>query len=165
MSLARPSRRRDTSRNTGMATKYASESVGSSPPSTSVAVSKSMKANKSPGTGPELLLARQLRRRLRRHNLPGHPDFAYRNERVAVFVHGCWWHRCPIENYPLPKSHRGYWRRKFARNVERDQINRQALEKMGWSVVEIWEHEVRDSPVKAANRVRDAVAMRKRHLA
>lgn len=116
-----------------------------------------MKSNKGSGTRPELILARLLRKRLTRSKLPGRPDFAYPREKVAVFVHGCWWHRCPRENFPLPKTHTAFWKRKFARNVERDRLNREELESMGWKVIEIWEHEVKANPRGCAERIRAEV--------
>jgi DNA mismatch endonuclease (patch repair protein) len=122
-------------------------------------VSKAMKANRGSGTKPELVLSKLLRKRLVFSELPGRPDFVYPRARLAVFVHGCWWHRCPIDNLPLPKRHRSYWKRKFERNVERDRLNREELESIGWRVVEIWEHEIKENPEKAANRIRAIISV------
>jgi DNA mismatch endonuclease (patch repair protein) len=116
-----------------------------------------MKSNKSSSTSPELILSRRLRKRIRQNLLPGRPDFVFKHEKVAVFVHGCFWHRCPIHGTVLPKRHRGFWRRKFRRNVERDALNRLELKSMGWKVIEVWEHEVVQNPAAAALRVRRTV--------
>lgn len=132
---------------------YGSRPVGPPPPPSSVAISKAMRSNRSSGTKPELLLSKLLQRRLAKSNLPGSPDFVYSRAKIAVFCHGDWWHRCPVCNIPLPRRHRGYWERKLNRNVERDRLNRKELRAMGWRVIEIWEHEVRANPEKAANRV------------
>ena len=111
-----------------------------------------MKSNKGSGTKPELVLAKQLRRKLVVSALPGRPDFVYEKAKLAVFVHGCWWHGCP-EHYTPPKTHGAFWRRKLQRNIERDKLNRRELEALGWKVVEVWEHEVRNNPSRAARRI------------
>jgi DNA mismatch endonuclease, patch repair protein len=112
-----------------------------------------MKSNRGSGTRPELVLSKLLRRKLTRNNLPGRPDFVYRQQMVAVFVQGCFWHRCPVDSRSLPKTHTAFWRRKFARNVERDRLNREELESMGWKVIEIWEHEVKANPRSCTERI------------
>ncbi len=132
---------------------YLSEPVGRSPTAKSMAVSRSMRSNVASGTRPELLLAKYLRKRLRKTDLVGRPDFAYPKQKVAVFVHGCFWHRCPVDASPVPRTNAAFWRRKFARNVERDRLNREELRSMGWKVVELWEHEVRSDPRACAERV------------
>jgi len=103
---------------------------------------------------PELTLARLLRRRLVSNGLPGRPDIVYARSKVAVFVHGCFWHRCPVCDLGLPKTNKEFWKRKFARNVERDKLNRIELESMGWKVLEVWEHEVKQNPRLVAERIR-----------
>ena len=60
--------------------------------------------------------------------------------KVAVFVHGCFWHRCP-EHATKAKANEQWWADKLRRNVERDRDTRRQLEAAGWSVVEVWEHE------------------------
>lgn len=112
------------------------------------------------GTKPELALARLLGRKLVRSKLPGSPDFVYSAAKLVVFVHGCFWHRCPIHSKQPPKTHTAFWRRKFARNVERDRLNREELELMGWRVQEVWEHEVREDPTAVANRIRKLATKR-----
>jgi DNA mismatch endonuclease (patch repair protein) len=80
----------------------------------------------------------------RRHlSLPGCPDFAFRSERVAVFVDGCFWHGCP-KHGRNPRSNVDYWVPKLQRNRARDRkINRQ-LRDRGWRVIRFWEHSLRD---------------------
>ena len=109
-----------------------------------------------------MALSRLLRKKLAHNNLPGSPDIAYRKEKVALFVHGCFWHRCPIHGTKIPSTHSAFWRRKFARNVERDRLNREELESMGWKVIEIWEHEVKADPRGCAERIRAEVRTRSR---
>ena len=89
--------------------------------------------------------------------LPGRPDFAFRRERVAVFVDGCFWHGCP-KHFTRPKSSRKFWDEKIARNKARDaKVNRE-LRRVGWSVIRIWEHalSVRES-AKTITRLRRAL--------
>ena len=70
----------------------------------------------------------------------GSPDFAFRRERVAVFVDGCFWHGCPKPKHaPLPKNRGEWWAAKLARNRERDRLVTRTLRKMGWRVVRVWE--------------------------
>jgi DNA mismatch endonuclease, patch repair protein len=80
------------------------------------------------------------------------PDFVFRRERVAVMVHGCFWHSCPIHG-SIPKSNRDFWMDKLSRNRARDRRNERELKAMGWDVVRIWEHSVRKSPILCAESV------------
>ncbi len=119
-----------------------------SPEPKSEAVSRSMRSNKGEGTGPELRLRKALRDkgvggyRLNWRKAPGRPDICYPGRRVAVFVHGCFWHRCPRCDLPIPVNNRGYWGSKFERNVERDRTKRMKLEDEGWTVITVWECEL-----------------------
>ena len=81
--------------------------------------------------------------KLRPSYLPGKPDFAFETEHLVVFVDGCFWHGCP-DCYRRPNSSQDYWDAKVRRNAERDKANVAALEKMGWRVLRIWEHELAD---------------------
>lgn len=100
---------------------------------------------RSSNTTPEMILRRALHRRglrytLRNRDLPGKPDLVFRRQRVAVFVHGCFWHRhegCKVAT--TPKSNTSFWQQKFDRNVERDFRVRLQLEEMGWRVEVVWE--------------------------
>lgn len=110
-------------------------------------------------TKPELLVRRALHRaglrfRLHCHDLPGCPDIVLPARRVAVFVHGCFWHRHMCRAGRVPKTRTDYWEAKFARNVERDAQVRTALEAAGWRVVVVWECEA-ESPEKLERIVRD----------
>jgi DNA mismatch endonuclease (patch repair protein) len=116
-----------------------------------------MRSNRASGTKPEVVLAKLLRRKLVRSVLPGRPDLVYPRQKVAVFVNGCFWHRCPVCDLGLPKTNTVFWKRKFARNVERDRLNKNELEDMGWGVLVIWEHELREDPRRCARRVKAAL--------
>lgn len=116
------------------------------------ATSRVMSRNVGKNTGPELQLRALLRAvhltgyRVHRPDLPGRPDLSYGGPMVAVFVHGCFWHRCPHCNAPLPKSHREFWAEKFRANQDRDHRTRAALRAKGWRVVVVWECQLRDAP-------------------
>ncbi len=107
-------------------------------------------------TKPELTVRRiahrmGLRFRLHRKNLPGRPDLVFPKHRLAVFVHGCFWHRhqgCKFASNP--KSGVAFWKEKFAANLARDTRQEAELKELGWSVLVIWECETRD--VKAVER-------------
>lgn len=105
-----------------------------------------MQANKRKDTKPELKVRALLRSmgypgyRLQWNKVPGHPDIAYPGRKIAIFVNGCFWHQhegCKFATHP--KTNTDYWEPKFARNVERDKQTRAALEAKGWTVVTIWE--------------------------
>ena len=74
----------------------------------------------------------------------GSPDLIIPNQRTAVFLHGCFWHKCSV-CFKAPKSNQEYWTPKLERNVQRDVENQKKLLDSGWLVVVIWEHEVKSS--------------------
>jgi DNA mismatch endonuclease (patch repair protein) len=106
---------------------------------------------RSKHTKPELIVRSALHRmglrfRLHAKNLPGHPDIVLPRWRVALFVHGCFWHRhrnCHLTY--TPKTRASFWNTKFRSNVDRDQTHQQALRRQGWRVAVIWECDVTDS--------------------
>ena len=84
-----------------------------------------MSAIRSKDTKPEvylrkLLFAQGVRYRIATKNIPGHPDIFLRKYNTAIFVNGCFWHRCPHCNPSVPKRNTEFWKAKFRRNVERD---------------------------------------------
>ena len=86
-----------------------------------------------------------LRFRLHRNDLPGRPDLVFPKHRLAVFVHGCFWHRHEgCRHASTPKSRIAFWTEKFAANVERDARQEAALRALGWRVLVIWQCETRD---------------------
>ena len=129
------------------------------PAASSQAVRASMKANKSRGTKPEAELAARLDARritgyeTQYQEVPGTPDLAFPSERIAIFVNGCFWHRCPHCKPNLPKSNEAYWSAKFRRNRHRDAAHRAALRAMGWKVVVVWECVLRKNPAAVVRRI------------
>ena len=97
---------------------------------------------------PELYVRRMVwgegfRYRLHVKKLPGTPDLTLTKYRLAVFVHGCFWHQHSCPRAKRPASNRGYWDRKLDGNLERDARHRARLEELGWQVVTIWECELK----------------------
>jgi DNA mismatch endonuclease (patch repair protein) len=101
-------------------------------------------------TAPELAVRRALHRmgyrfRLHRRDLPGTPDVVLPGLRVALLVHGCFWHRhsqCPFAY--TPKNRADFWKAKFARTVIRDSEVQKSLISLGWKVGVVWECDTRD---------------------
>jgi DNA mismatch endonuclease, patch repair protein len=122
-----------------------------------------MKSNRGFATKLEITLSKLLCKRLVRTGLPGSPEFVYPTARVAVFALGCFWHHCPVCNLSIPKTHRAYWKRKFARNAEHDQLVRRELESAGWTVLEVWEHEVKENPRLVVTKIQQLVRQQERH--
>ena len=109
---------------------------------------KNMAAIGSKDTKPELIVRRGLwkrgfRYRLNFKRLPGHPDLVLRKYRTCIFVNGCFWHMHDCGRFHWPASNREYWEPKILRNVERDSVNKEKLELMGWQVLTVWECELK----------------------
>lgn len=118
--------------------------------------SEVMSRVRSKDTVPERLVRSALhakghRYRLQARDLPGRPDIVFRGDRLAIFVHGCFWHRhegCP--HCRTPKSRIDFWQDKFSANVARDEAATARLVGQGWTVETIWECEARDEAHLAA---------------
>ncbi|MGI6230755.1 MAG: very short patch repair endonuclease [Tractidigestivibacter sp.] len=112
---------------------------------TSEATRHVMQANKSENTKPELKMRQALREhgytgyRLHWKKVPGRPDVCFPGRKIAIFVNGCFWHRCPYCGLSMPKSNVEYWSKKFARNRSRDARNNAQLVSEGWTVIIVWE--------------------------
>ena len=104
-----------------------------------------MRAVKARGTGPELAVRRLIwslggRYRLNRADLPGKPDIVLAGRRLAIFVHGCFWHGHDCQRGArVPKANRAYWTVKIAANRARDTAVRDALRAASWRVETVWE--------------------------
>lgn len=106
------------------------------------------------------LWAAGLRYRLKaKTRLPGSPDIVFLGSKVAVFVDGCFWHGCPLHG-TYSKTHPEFWAAKIARNRGRDAEVDAGLSDMGWKVVRVWEHEIRDGLSKCVAGIVAAVADR-----
>jgi len=78
----------------------------------------------------------------RNYKLAGNPDFVIPKERLAIFVDGCFWHGC-AEHCRLPEANREYWVAKIDKNIKRDNAINKELQEKRWTVIRIWEHELK----------------------
>lgn len=114
-------------------------------------------------TRPERLLARELRLQglnFAHHcsQLPGTPDIVFGDERIAVFVHGCYWHRhVKCQHANLPSLNSLAWARRFSTTVQRDQLVLQELRRLGWRPFVAWECEINASPKTIGDNLRALV--------
>jgi DNA mismatch endonuclease (patch repair protein) len=111
-------------------------------------------------TKPEVVIrkrlwAKGLRYRLH-SDLPGRPDIVFPGKKVAVFVDGCFWHRCP-DHYQAPSNNSNFWKKKISGNVAHDVVVNHKLEEVGWRVLRFWEHEVRSDLERVVSMIVQAV--------
>ena len=138
------------------------------PAPSSEAVRRSMQGNRAKDTGPELLLRKALWaagvRGYRLHiRVEGvRPDVVFARAKVAVFVHGCFWHRCPYCRLTLPTRNRRFWDAKFGANKVRDLQGQRALRRAGWAVVICWECRIGSNPKMVATQVLKAIQISQR---
>jgi|GEM_PF-488442 len=122
--------------------------------------SKIMSNIRAKNTKPEVLLRKALIKaglksyKIHYKKIPGKPDICYVNTKLAIFVNGCFWHRCPICKPKLPKTHKVFWKNKFKKNVERDKRKINELLKMGWAVMVVWECEIINNTDTIVKRIK-----------
>jgi DNA mismatch endonuclease, patch repair protein len=122
---------------------------GRSPIPDNEITSKTMSSIKAINSKPEMDLRRSLWKygikgyRLHWKKVPGRPDVAFPHKKVAIFVNGCFWHRCPICKPNLPKSHSEFWKIKFQKSIERDKQKNSQLKKLGWNCITLWECQIK----------------------
>ena len=114
-----------------------------------------MQAVKTKDTGPEWIVRRWLhsrgyRYRLHPKDLPGRPDIVLPGRRLAIFVHGCFWHSHDCDKGRAPKSKLDYWGPKLEANRERDARKANELEAQGWSVLTVWQCETKEEALLTA---------------
>ncbi|MFA5887653.1 MAG: very short patch repair endonuclease [Candidatus Nanoarchaeia archaeon] len=83
----------------------------------------------------------------------GRPDFGLANKKIAIFVDGCFWHKCP-RCFRAPKSNKAYWESKIKRNVSRDKAITLELKDKGWKVMRFWEHEILSNPKSVTEKIK-----------
>ena len=76
-------------------------------------------------------------------NLFGRPDFVFPLTKQAVFVDGCFWHGHNCRNTE-PKDNKDYWQQKISRNKKRDRTVNKTLAAKGWTVIRIWECQLKN---------------------
>lgn len=99
-------------------------------------------------TKPEVKLRKALWREGLRYRLgyklPGKPDVVFVSARIVVFVDGCFWHGCPIHG-SIPETNRMFWEKKIKKNILRDLEVTSELQDIGWTVVRVWTHELKEN--------------------
>lgn len=133
---------------------------GRSPIPKKFVTSKVMSGNKGKDTKPELLFRKALWAegvkgyRLHWKKVSGRPDIAFPQKKVAIFINGCFWHRCPNCKLPMPQSNTFFWKEKFDKNIERDKRKIKLLEEAAWNIVIVWECELKNSLKDCINKVK-----------
>ena len=123
------------------------------------AISRVMSANKDKETKPEIQLRKALWnagiRGYRKNwkQAKGRPDIAFPGRKIAIFVHGCFWHNCEKCRLPTPKTNAAFWKEKFERNRKRDNDNVQLLITLGWSVLVVRECDLKADVNQVVKRV------------
>ena len=121
--------------------------------------SRVMSANRPEKTGPEELLYSIIPNVhdyvIERNSkmLTGKPDIAFIDFKLAVFVHGCFWHQCPHCKKVLPKHNSEFWNKKFQDNKRRDRAKARLLRAEGWRVIQIWECRLKSNQQRELNRI------------
>jgi DNA mismatch endonuclease, patch repair protein len=105
---------------------------------------------KGKDTSPEMKVRRFLhaagyRFRLHDRSLPGSPDVVLPSRRIAIFIHGCFWHRHGCKATTTPKTRTAFWIEKFVANEARDKRNESALLAAGWRPVTVWECDIKEN--------------------
>jgi DNA mismatch endonuclease, patch repair protein len=105
--------------------------------------SHNMSQVRGQNTKPELKLKKFLKSKgfVHQAELYGRPDFANFKKKQAIFIDGCFWHKCP-RCFKFPKTHRNFWKNKITNNVKRDRDVTLHYICSGWRITRIWEHEV-----------------------
>lgn len=121
--------------------------------------SRIMSSIRGRNTKPELIIRKELWNkgirgyRLHWKKVPGTPDISFPGKKIAIFINGCFWHRCPICNPMYPKSHKEFWKEKFRKNMERDKRKIDLLTADNWKALVIWECEIKNNLIKCINEV------------
>ena len=106
-------------------------------------------------TKPELIVKEIIDGRKLRYQpkgIPERPDFANKSKKIALFIDGCFWHKCP-RCYKPPKSNRKYWKAKVERNTKRDKHVNRKLKRQGWTVIRFWEHQVKENKLHIIKKI------------
>lgn len=111
-------------------------------------------------TRPELVFRKESRvqgltkYKLHPKTLPGRPDVYFPSNNLAVFINGCFWHRCPYCKLSMPKTHKVFWAKKFAANTARDKKKRAQLKKLGIKSVVFWECQIKKDVQKLVAKLK-----------
>ena len=125
--------------------------------------SYNMSRIKSKDTKPEILVRKFLfskgfRYKLHDKSLPGKPDIVLPKYKTVIFVHGCFWHGHKGCKYAkLPETRKSFWYEKIRRNMELDSINKKTLRKRGWTIIEIWQCQLKKHGAIKLIKVEDKI--------
>jgi len=86
------------------------------------------------------------------YRLTGKPDIVFGKYRLAIFIDGCFWHKCP-KCFIQPENNKEFWKKKIKGNVERDKKVNKLLKQESWKVIRIWEHLLRKAPNQVYSRI------------
>lgn len=116
-----------------------------------------MSSIRGKNTKPEMIIRKGIWRkghRFRIHDksVMGKPDISNKKKRIAVFIDGCFWHGCP-QCYHEPKSNTEFWKTKIHNNKKRRQSVKYSLKQEGWSVKEVWEHQINKNAIKEIEKI------------
>lgn len=130
--------------------------------------SKLMGRIRNKNTGPELAVRKALhaagfRFRLHRRDLPGRPDIVLPRLRVAIFVHGCFWHGHDCRRGKLPEDNAEFWVEKIDRNKARDVAAQATLSQAGWTVETIWQCQLKNGLEPLTERLKRVRERRSRN--
>ncbi len=130
---------------------------------TKTARSRNMSAIRSVNTKPELIVRKYLSSQGIRYRInlriPGKPDIVFIKKKIAIFIHGCFWHQHHCIDGHIPKSNTRYWQKKLEKNQQRDVENIKRLAEMGWQTIVLWECEINKDPEKACVNVLHSLGM------
>ena len=130
--------------------------------------SKVMNANRAKNTKPELLMRKALWHegikgyRLNWEKAPGKPDIVFPSRKIAIFINGCYWHRCPQCDLPLPKTNTKFWKEKFDKNVERDSKKNDELLSLDWIVLVFWECDIKNDISVSVDKVNKVLSVKEK---
>jgi len=125
--------------------------------------SRMMAAIRSKDTGPEITIrkglhAKGFRYRLHVKKLPGKPDMVFKSRNAVIQIHGCFWHGHDCALFKWPKSNSEFWHAKITANKIRDRKNIDALRKLGWRVLIVYECAIKNKPEKEINAIIEKIA-------
>lgn len=86
------------------------------------------------------------------YNLPGKPDLVFVKKKIAVFIDGCFWHKCPVD-FQEPETRKEFWMKKIQSNIDRDKKVNEQLKNDGWTIIRIWEHEIKKEPEEVVKKI------------
>ncbi|MCF7815296.1 MAG: DNA mismatch endonuclease Vsr, partial [Candidatus Cloacimonetes bacterium] len=133
------------------------------PKASSDAIRRTMQSNRGKNTKPELLLRKALFKhglkgyRIHYKKLPGKPDICFTKYKIAIFINGCFWHRCPICKPNIPKHNSEFWEDKFNQTILRDKKINKQLTTLGWKVLVIWECEIKKNIDHQVEKIRNTI--------